>query len=86
MTSAGTSQKQQQDEIKIVLTQRKKIIEKDLAAEKKLQEKRVKEYFEVKTKGTKSKEEVFWNIRDDFEIWAKYKGGYWEKGFEFINR
>ena len=86
MTGSGPDKKGMQDEIKIILTQRKNIIEKELKEEKKLQEKRVKDYMLEKTKGTKSKEEVFWNVRDDFEIWAKYKGGFWEKGFEFINK
>ena len=62
------------------------MLEQELAEEKKRQEQRVKDYFEAKMKGKKSKEEVFWNIRDDFEIWAKYKGGIWETIFEIIDK
>lgn len=69
-----------------ILTGRKKHLERKLADEKKIQEKRVKEYLDAKVKGAKSKFDVFWNIRDDFEIWAKYKGGYYEKGFEFVDK
>jgi DNA repair protein RadC len=68
---------EQQAEIRIILTMRKRVKEEEMKQLKIEQDQKVKDYMEAKVKGKKTNQDIFWSVKEDFFNFANNQGGYW---------
>ena len=44
------------------------------------------DYFNAKIKGKSTNKEIFFSVKDDFEKYARYKGGPMVKVYQFLDK